>query len=663
MDFFAHQEQARRNTGRLLIYFMLAVSGVVLSVYLVAALGLGYVQPLDEQGRGGGLWRADLFALTGSATLALIGAGSGLRIALLAAGGGGQVAEMLGGELLSSDTADSHERRLLNVVEEMAIAAGMPVPPVYLLRHERGINAFAAGWKPTDAVIGVTRGCVEQLSRDQLQGVIGHEFSHILHGDMRLNLRIIGLLYGILLISHVGWWIFRISSSSGYRLGLADRSERKGGNPLPLMGLALYAVGWIGVFFGRLIQSAISRQREFLADASAVQFTRNPQGLAEALLRIADWQAGSRLDSPQAPQSAHLFFSNALGGIWTGWLATHPPLLERVERLQPDWQSQHAGEMRRVAEDASSRRHGIGEVVAAELIADPQGVRRMVSLAPGQVTRSVGNPGEPHVEYAEHLLSAIPEPLSMAARQPASAAGLIWALLVQGSQDPQGLADQSLERYLAPAVADEVRSLLPAVARLDRLWRLPLAELAMPALRQLSPTQFRQFAAAMQALIDADQRLSLFELALQKLVARQLGPQGQRAEARFPAYRSVQSLVPALSYLLSALAQAGQKSPAAARAAFARGAEQLPPVQPAVVFQPEAAGQWARVGQALDQLAAATPQVQQQVLRAATECVTADGRTTLDEAELLRTVAVAFDCPLPPFLPDAGAARATAAQV
>ena len=232
-------------------------------------------------------------------TLALIGGGSLYRVASLA-GGGHSVAEMMGGRPLSSQTTDPDERKILNVVEEMAIAAGTPVPPVYLLEQEDGINAFAAGYAPGDAVIGVTRGCIQDLTRDELQGVIAHEFSHILNGDMRLNIRLIGALYGILLISMTGWIIFR-STAYGNSYGSRRDGDRRGSNPWPLVGLALYVLGYIGVFFGNLIKAAVSRQREFLADASAVQFTRNPDGIAGALKKIGALAEGSRVQRPRGP--------------------------------------------------------------------------------------------------------------------------------------------------------------------------------------------------------------------------------------------------------------------------------------------------------------------------------------------------------------------------
>ncbi|MEI8078678.1 MAG: M48 family metallopeptidase, partial [bacterium] len=344
MDFFQHQELARRNTRLLLLYYVAAVLLIVAAVYLATFLIFhrqagGLELYLAEPWR---LWDPLWFLCSGGLTLALIGSGAGYKILQLSGDGGATLAEQLGGSRVAPDSTDPAERRLLNVVEEMAIAAGLPVPRVYLLGDEAGINAFAAGFAADHAVIGVTRGCLEQLTRDELQGVIAHEFSHVQNGDMRLNLRLLGVLNGILLIALVGYAVLRVlsfsgtSSSSSRRSG--DGDNKKGGGVLAavlLIGLALLVIGGIGVFFARLIQAAVSRQREFLADAAAVQFTRHPDGLAGALRKIAHQVSGSRLDSAQARIASHLFFANALSASWSSWFATHPPLGDRLRRLDP----------------------------------------------------------------------------------------------------------------------------------------------------------------------------------------------------------------------------------------------------------------------------------------------------------------------------------------
>jgi Zn-dependent protease with chaperone function len=314
-DFFQRQDTARRNTKWLLLYYPIAVLLIIASVYVVLAFALSR----DS------LWNPGLFTVAAAGTLLLIACASLLKISQLR-GGGGTVAMMLGGTRVDPNTTDVDERKLLNVVEEMAIASGTRVPEVWLLRKEPGINAFAAGHDINDAAITVTNGAMRLLSRDELQGVIAHEFSHISHGDVRLNTRVLGLLYGILVIALVG------------RVLMRTRGRK---NPLPLAGLALFVVGWVGLFFGRIIKSAVARQREYLADSSAVQFTRNPLGLAGALKKIGGLAQGSVMRAPKAEEASHFFFANGLSGFWAELMSTHPPLDKRIRLLDPTFDGKY----------------------------------------------------------------------------------------------------------------------------------------------------------------------------------------------------------------------------------------------------------------------------------------------------------------------------------
>ncbi|HEU5118988.1 MAG TPA: M48 family metallopeptidase, partial [Isosphaeraceae bacterium] len=423
MDFFQHQDVARKNTSRLIILFVLAVISLVLVTYAAMA---GILLYGEAQGDHGGppdwskLWNPGLFGAVAAGTLALVGGGSAYRIASLS-GGGHSVAEILGGRPLDSDTRDPDERKVLNVVEEMAIASGTPVPPVYLLEHEEGINAFAAGYTPSDAVIGVTRGCVEKLSRDELQGVIAHEFSHILNGDMKLNIRLMGVLYGILLVSITGWWLFRSSLYSSGRSRSSD-DDKKGGNPLPLIGLALFVIGYLGVIFGRLIKAAVSRQREYLADASAVQFTRNPDGIAGALKKIGANAEGARVQDPEAEEASHMFFGDALGLLAHSPLASHPPLVDRIQRIDPSFD----GDFSHVDMSVPASQRFVQERKA------PAATRkqRHIPFNPVEAITRVGTLGPQNLAYASALLGSIPDPVTSLAREPFGAIALVYALLL-----------------------------------------------------------------------------------------------------------------------------------------------------------------------------------------------------------------------------------------
>jgi len=366
MDFFEHQDIAQRKTKLLVVFFTLAVVMIILFVYLAFVVAFA-----GAKSKSGGfqmhLWQPELFFAVAAGTVLVVLFGSLYKIWELSKGGEA-VAAMLGGHLLDPSTSDLNERKLLNVVEEMALASGVPVPPVYLL-EERAINAFAAGFSPGDAVIGVTRGCMELLNRDELQGVIAHEFSHILNGDMRVNIRLIGVLNGILIIGILGYILMRVMFHAGSGTRRRGRRGKEGGGgalAIFVLGLLLMAIGYIGVFFGKLIKSAVSRQREYLADASSVQFTRNPQGIAGALKKIGGLSLGSKLQSNHAEEASHMFFGDALRPAFFNLLATHPPLTERLRRIDPAFD----GDFPAVSKAAVEAETASGTAFAGALRAD-----------------------------------------------------------------------------------------------------------------------------------------------------------------------------------------------------------------------------------------------------------------------------------------------------
>jgi len=399
MDFFEHQAVARRRTGLLVALFAAAVVAIAAGTYLVVA---GVLAASSEGPGSPTLWEPALLLPVGLGTLAVVSIGSLYRVASLRSGGSA-VADLMGARLVEPGSADPDERRLLNVVEEMAIASGTPVPPVYVLDGEDAINAFAAGYAPGDAVVAVTRGTLEQLDRDELQGVVAHEFSHVLNGDMRLNIRLLGYLYGITLIGTIGWILLR---SSGYR----RRSSREdGGGQLVLIGIGLWILGGLGTFFARLIQAAVSRQREFLADAASVQFTRNPRGIAGALEKIAG--IGSRLDDPRAIEVRHMLFGQGAGN-WLGRLgATHPPIVERIRRIDASV-ALEAG--RESAHVAPPRAGGAVSALAGTGASAPRDGGADGAPTPSAVA-TVGEPLEEHVEHARALITALQGPTGFAA--------------------------------------------------------------------------------------------------------------------------------------------------------------------------------------------------------------------------------------------------------
>jgi Zn-dependent protease with chaperone function len=565
----------------------------------------------------------------------LILGGTLYKVAQLA-GGGTVIAEQLGGRRVYPNVTDQVEKRLLNVVEEMAIASGVPVPPVFLLNEERGINAFAAGYSPSDAVIGVTRGAAEQLSRDELQGVIAHEFSHILNGDMRLNLRLIGVLHGILLLGLVGREILAVAA----RGGGGRRSDRNGGIIyVAIAGLVLLILGFLGSIIGNLIKAAVSRQREFLADASAVQFTRNPGGIAGALKRIGGAMFGSRLTAPAAAEASHMYFSQ---GVWegiTGLMATHPRLDIRIRRLDPQWDGVYP------SPSPGDFAAGRAWQQATGLVGDETTAQRVPVDVVEQATEQVANPSVAHRRYAAELVAAMPPTLVAAVHDPYGARAAIYAALLDRDADVRAAQLRALEQNTEPHVFELTLRLTAQVAQLDVRARLPFVDMALPALRAMSEPQYREFIKCFHALVAADDRIALFEWTLHKILLRHLRPQFQPTGRPQVAYYGLQRLGEPISVLLSALARASQ---GADETAFAAGASKV--AEAVVKLLPAEESGLNRLNVALRELVKVAPRKRRQLVEACAATICADGRVTVKEAELLRAICDMLDCPLPPLL-------------
>jgi len=633
MDFFEHQDVARRKTSVLILYYVLAVVLIAAAVYFAfAATFIGFKAKTGSEFDPEQLWNLELFTWVIGGTLLVVVTGSLYKISQLS-GGGESVAQMLGGRPISPNTRDGDERKVLNVVEEMAIASGTPVPPVFMLDGEDGINAFAAGFSPSDAVIGVTRGCVRQLSRDELQGVIAHEFSHILNGDMRLNIRLIGVLNGILVIGLVGYWVFRTSLYSR-----SSRSNEKGNKlPIVLLGLIVMIIGYVGVFFGKLIKSAVSRQREYLADASAVQFTRNPAGISGALKTIAGFKTGSRLQSTKAEEASHMFFSNGLTSSLMSLMATHPPLDDRIRRLDPYFDM----------ELGEAKGGGAATVAAGGAAGFAGGAPRQFAAVPDEVVSSVGNPMPEHLSYASDLLGALPNELRAAAYEPFGARAVMYALLLNEDTEARKTQLRHLEEHADPAVYNETIRLAAAMEGLDPRCYLPLTDLAIGTLKKLSASQYGAFCQNIDHLVKADKQIDLFEFTLQRMIVRHLDPTFRRVKPPTVRRSDLASVSGECGALLSCLAHWGADD-GEAQAAFSKGAGALN-IEGLSMDPADSCG-LAAVDEALSSLAAAAPGVKKLILKGCVACVASDGKVTIEEAELLRAVADSLDCPIPPFL-------------
>ncbi len=649
MDFFERQDKARKKTKLLVFYFVVAVILIVALNYVVALLAFTGVQAHQhsndryEQAPPLVLWSPQIFLGSTIITLAIVCIGSATKISQLA-GGGSVVAESMGGRLVNSNTNDADERKLLNVVEEMSIASGVPMPKVYVIDNEDGINAFAAGHTTGDAVVAVTRNCMTKLSRDELQGVIGHEFSHILNGDMRLNIQLMGVLFGILCLATVGRILLYMRSSN---------SRDK--NPLPLIGIALLIIGSVGVFFGRLIQAAVSRQREFLADASSVQFTRNPAGLSGALQKLGAY--GSKMESPNAPDAGHLFFGNGISNAFLGALATHPPLEERIRAIDPAWD----GKFKRLVEDkpeniyrrdpsSSPMPDAFRTILGGSILGSGDDEKPPV-IQSHSVLPNLGNPTPLHLEYAEKLRNALPESVKAATREPLDSIALIYAMLLSSDETIRASQLAELAKRITPDICGKTVALFPDVSKAAAHAHLPMVNIALGALRQLTAEQFAQFSKTLQWLIQSDGKVDLFEFVLQKIILRNLAPQFGAARPPVVQFYTIKPLVPDCVVVLSALAYVGSDDESEIEKAFNEGTPYLrAPDDADLNLLPKENCGVNEIDAALNRLAQAVPVIKKNLIEACVHVVGADSVIVESEAELLRAISDTLDCPMPPFL-------------
>lgn len=629
MDFFQSQDIARRNTKRLVFLFALALISLIAMTNLLILFGLGMFAdvidvPLFE--------RIDwsLFASISIAILVVVAGGSFYKLMSLR-GGGASVAEMMKGRLIVAGSRDLAEQKVLNVVEEMAIASGTPVPPVYVI-EEQSINAFAAGFTPADAVIGITRGAIESFSREELQGVIAHEFSHILHGDMRLNIRLIGILYGIMVLGILGYYIVRST-------GMSRRSKNSGN--IAIVGIGLIVLGYSGTFFGNWIKAAVSRQREFLADASAVQFTRNPDGIADALKRIGSSATGSVMENPGAAEISHALFGEGVKHSFSSMFATHPPLAERIKRVQPNWDGSFDLPAKTEQKASTETKTSAGNGRAS-------GVEALTTVAIAQaLLAQAGNPSETDLAEAQKTIAAIPTVLMSAAHDPFSARAVVYFLLIDENERIASQQFAALETHADKEVFDALQRIHASVGVVEPKLRLTLINLCLPVLRQLTPKQYEVFRQNLETLIMADGKTSLWEWVLQRVVLHQLDTVfSPKSAFSRSGKRSLKDLSTSCACLLSFLARSGQQKNLDEKAAFAAGVKALGIGELAYPAAKDLSIE--KINLSLTALASLKPLQKPAFLKACAACIAADGEANFQELEIFRAIAAVIDCPLPP---------------
>ena len=634
MNFFEHQAAARRASTKLVLLFALAVVGIVCAVDVAVLIAIA---SRDESTPGQTI---TMLVLASLGTIGIIGLGSLYRIASLR-GGGESVAQQMGGVPVPEQTRDPQLRRLRNVVEEIAIASGVPMPKLYVLEHEAGINAFAAGYSPSDAVIAVTRGTLDRLNRDELQGVIAHEFSHILNGDMRLNIRLIGVLFGILMMAIVGRKILEHG-----RFGGRDKSA----GAVLVAALVAMAIGYLGLFFGRMIKAGVSRSREMLADASAVQFTRQTAGLAGALKKIGGVADGAKLEhAGDAEEVSHMLFGDGVG--LSGLFATHPPLLQRIQALEPSFRKDQLATLHQrwlsqppngLEEDA---RLGLAGVDASRL----PGADAEFSVSPPMVVAQVAHPQADDYRRADAIVSTIPDALRALASNREDVVPLMLALLLDEDAAVQGKQHTEIAARLGRETAVLAKAMRSEqFGELHPMQRLPLASLAFPVLRLRPRPELNVVLDTVHAVVNTDGRVSVFEYCLGTLLQHQLRESLDPSRHAQFGNRKIGDAKREASILLALVAQAGHDNPHDALRAYLAGLQRVLPREH-VEYAPPPEGVLAleMVWPALNRL---NPVAKQMMVEAVTAAVSHDGRVSVEEAELLRTVCSVLHCPLPPML-------------
>jgi len=649
MDFFQAQDKAKRKTGQLVLLFCAAVLGLIVLTNILLALTLGLAGPQINPGANP-LTSPGLASIpftqwitTSLAVLTVIGAAT-LYKYLQVRGGGRAVAEALGGTPLDPATSDSKQRRLQNIVEEMAIASGLPVPPVYLL-DDPAINAFAAGLSPGDAVIGITQGTLDMLNREELQGVIGHEFSHILNGDMRINLRLIAILHGILFIGLIGQGLFRGRLYSG--------RSRDGGAPIIALAVGLLVIGYAGTFFGNLIKAAVSRQREFLADSASVQFTRNPDGLSHALQKIGGAVSGSTISRFNVNESSHMFFGQAVSLFMNNLTATHPPLGKRIKAIDPHWQGTfpEAGKLEGGgAENYFAPQTG----KSANVNPAASGLANSSALDVVDLKNSVGNPTADNLETAQQLIKSSNAIWMHAAHDIWGARALVYTLLLDQSQDIQDAQWTILVDRADAGVPEYVRKLIETEADINQEQRLILLSASMPALKSLSFKQYKNFMGIVVDLIKIDERIQLFEWVMHRILVKDLKGHYERIKQIKTRHKKLEGVSHEVYELLAALARLSPNQQGSLASGLQEAALSVsgftstrnPADQVAMLDTPDP--NFSTLNRALHELRRLHPLEKPRLIKACAATVLADGNINQNEMALLQGIAATLDCPLPP---------------
>jgi Zn-dependent protease with chaperone function/uncharacterized tellurite resistance protein B-like protein len=643
-NFFEQQERARKKTTLLVVLYLAAVSCIVAGLYFITLFATSHFfvdtsAATAEAASKVQLWHYPTFLLTLAISTVVIGGGTLYKIFRLSSKGGAGVAEDLGGRQITRPTAQNlREKQLLNVVEEMAIASGTSMPDVYVMDDEEAINAFAAGWEPGSAAVAVTEGALQRLDRQELQGVIAHEFSHIFNGDMQLNIKLMGILHGILLIALTGQFLVRGSlwgSATTHRRSSNDSSK------LAIVGLGLLIIGYVGVFFARIIQSSVSRAREYLADASAVQYTRNPDGIGSALKKIGGWQ--SEIQNPNSDETSHFFFGDPKTGWLAGLFATHPPLPERISKIDPSFDGEFE-EAKPLSDEAAIQDDRLVSKLSSDSAAKESSKTSDVETS--SPADRAGTIDAEQIAQAHDLLANLTPSVAMALEDTHGTIALTLALILAENDNTEAeLA--FIEDSYSETMTHQIKEIRQSLSQMPRSHFLPLVQISMPLLRQMSEQQYSTFKTRLQKLVGADDKITLFEFCLAKVVTHHLDQTFQANNASRQSIKSVSQVEKQVQYLLSLLAFVPDKTQEEAAAALDKASAQLrDDIDLSLVPSDKLSFQ--KLSSILDKLGQTTAPVKEKIIRACTECIRADDQLDVEETELLRTVCEILEVPVPP---------------
>jgi Zn-dependent protease with chaperone function len=659
MRFHTHQMEARKLSRRLVVLYVLAFVATV----AVISFGIAFVLIIlklafDPHSAGPVSWqRLSSMLFDQRFVIAFAALAVPLLIALPAWSrarelkrGSSRLLAWLGAKPLPRGSTDPDHQRLRNVVEEMSIASGIPTPSIHVFEHEDGINAMAIGFDPSHAALAVTRGCLLLLDRDELQAVVAHEFSHILNGDMRLNTRMLAPLYGLIWLSAVARYLSFGKPGAMQRSNQGGKKEFTGIPHFWSLTIPVWLLGAAGAFCSRAIKASTFRQRERLADASAVQFTRQTQGIAGALKKMAALGLGARFTRAYPEDASHMLFGDGLGA--GRWLSTHPPVLERIRAVSPGFHPRELESTRRLLDQRLQQQAAAERVRSAQAQSLAEMAQSVAWALPAAaatfaVTRladRVGEPGMSEVEYARQLRQSVPDGLAAAAAESDSARALVLALLVSlAPGEPEALFEL-IESEDSAALAGHVRALLPQVRDLHPALRLPLIQIAAPALRDLPDHQRVTLSGLIDRVIHAHGHVGIFEYALGRMLQASLS---DRAGSSFGTLKLVQAQ-DALGQLLAVLAHAGHSEESEARRAWTQGMHRA---LPGHSTRFPTLQNWSLVlDTALPRLDRLDPLSKELLLESMLVTIRHDGVITIEEGDLLRAVCSVLHCPLPPLL-------------